>query len=200
MIIIIDLNLGNVGSIFNMFEKIGVSSKISNRENDILKAAKLILPGVGAFDSGIEKIKKNNLINSIENKVLDKSTPILGICLGMQMMLESSEEGKKKGLGWIKGKVTKFTDHNLKIPHMGWNQVRKTKNNKLTNNLLSDSRFYFVHSYFANLKDKKNQILQTEYGENFTSAFNLKNIYGVQFHPEKSHKFGMKLLENFSKI
>ena len=121
----------------------------------------MILPGVGAFDSGIEKIKKNNLINSIENKVLDKSTPILGICLGMQMMLESSEEGKKKGLGWIKGKVTKFTDHNLKIPHMGWNQVRKTKNNKLTNNLLSDSRFYFVHSYFANLKDKKNQILQT---------------------------------------
>ncbi len=200
MIIIIDLNLGNVGSIFNMFERIGVSSKISNRENDILKATKLILPGVGAFDSGIEKIKKNNLINSIENKVLDKSTPILGICLGMQMMLESSEEGQKKGLGWIKGKVTKFSDYDLKIPHMGWNQVKKTKNNKLTKNLFSDSRFYFVHSYFANLKDKQNQILQTEYGKNFTSAFNLKNIYGVQFHPEKSHKFGMKLLENFSKI
>lgn len=200
MIIIIDLNLGNVGSIFNMFEKIGVASKISNNENDIQKAKKLILPGVGAFDSGIEKLKKNNLINSIEEKVLDKSTPILGICLGMQMMLESSEEGEKNGLGWIKGKVIKFRDNNLKIPHMGWNQVKKTKNNKLTNNLFMNSRFYFVHSYFASLTDKNNQILQTEYGESFTSAFNLKNIYGVQFHPEKSHKFGMKLLENFSKI
>lgn len=200
MIVIIDLNLGNVGAIKNMLKKIGVHSKVSNKKNDILSATKLILPGVGSFDTGMINIKKKGILNCIEKKVKKEFIPILGICLGMQMMMQRSDEGKQKGLGWIKGEVKKFRLNELKVPHMGWNKINVVKETKITDKLDLNSKFYFVHSYYVSVNNPDDIVSLSKYGLEFTSAINHKNYYGVQFHPEKSHKFGMALLSNFSRI
>lgn len=200
MIVIIDLNLGNVGAIKNMLKKIGVHSKVSNKKNDILSATKLILPGVGSFDTGMINIKKKGILNCIEKKVKKEFIPILGICLGMQMMMQRSDEGKQKGLGWIKGEVKKFRLNELKVPHMGWNKINVVKETKITDKLDLNSKFYFVHSYYVSVNNSDDIVSLSKYGLEFTSAINHKNYYGVQFHPEKSHKFGMALLSNFSRI
>lgn len=200
MIVIIDLNLGNVGAIKNMLRKIGVDSKVSNKKNDILSATKLILPGVGSFDTGMINIKKKGILNCIEKKVKKEFIPILGICLGMQMMMQRSDEGKQKGLGWIKGEVKKFRLNELKVPHMGWNKINVVKETKITDKLDLNSKFYFVHSYYVSVNNSDDIVSLSKYGLEFTSAINHKNYYGVQFHPEKSHKFGMALLSNFSRI
>lgn len=200
MIVIIDLNLGNVGAIKNMLRKIGVDSKVSNKKNDILSATKLILPGVGSFDTGMINIKKKGILNCIEKKVKKEFIPILGICLGMQMMMQRSDEGKQKGLGWIKGEVKKFRLNELKVPHMGWNKINVVKETKITDKLDLNSKFYFVHSYYVSVNNPDDIVSLSKYGLEFTSAINHKNYYGVQFHPEKSHKFGMALLSNFSRI
>ena len=200
MIVIIDLNLGNVGAIKNMLKKIGVHSKVSNKKNDILSATKLILPGVGSFDTGMINIKKKGILNCIERKVKKEFIPILGICLGMQMMMQRSDEGKQKGLGWIKGEVKKFRLNELKVPHMGWNKINVVKETKITDKLDLNSKFYFVHSYYVSVNNPDDIVSLSKYGLEFTSAINHKNYYGVQFHPEKSHKFGMALLSNFSRI
>ena len=155
MIVIIDLNLGNVGAIKNMLKKIGVDSKVSNKTNDILSATKLILPGVGSFDKGMINIKKKGILNSIEKKVREDFIPILGICLGMQMMLQRSDEGKQEGLGWINGEVKKFRLNELKVPHMGWNNINIINDSKFTHNLDFNSKFYFVHSYYASLNNPR---------------------------------------------
>ena len=200
MIVIIDLNLGNVGAIKNMLRKIGVDSKVSNKKNDILSATKLILPGVGSFDTGMINIKKKGILNCIEKKVKKEFIPILGICLGMQMMMQRSDEGKQKGLGWIKGEVKKFRFNELKVPHMGWNKINVVKETKITDKLDLNSKFYFVHSYYVSVNNSDDIVSLSKYGLEFRSAINHKNYYGVQFHPEKSHKFGMALLSNFSRI
>jgi imidazole glycerol-phosphate synthase subunit HisH len=201
MITIIDYGLGNLGSINNMFKWVGVDSKITSDVNEIKKAKKIILPGVGSFDTAMK------LINSKYKDVLNykaniEKIPILGICLGMQLMTKSSQEGNLPGLGWINAKTIKFKfdDNKLKIPHMGWNTVKKKNECQLINNLNKNSRFYFVHSYYVKVQNNQNSILKTNYGINFDAAFNKKNIYGVQFHPEKSHKYGKKIFENFAKI
>ena len=160
----------------------------------------MILPGVGSFDTGMKNIKKDNILNTIEMKVKKELTPILGICLGMQMMFNKSEEGKEKGLGWVNGEVKKFKFKDLKVPHMGWNNIKIKNECRLTKNLDNNTKFYFVHSYFASVKNNKNITLSSKYGFEFTSAINHKNYYGVQFHPEKSHRFGKIVLNNFSKI
>lgn len=204
MIIIIDYGLGNLGSIKNMLKKIGVASEITNDLSKIKLANKLILPGVGSFDDGMSNLMKFNLLNILNDKVLIDKVPILGICLGMQLMLNSSDEGLSTGLNWINGKSKKFPDtykdNKLIVPHMGWNDVSVTKKNKLFTQDILDYRFYFVHSYYVQLDSNNDIIGQTTYGLDFTSSFNCENIYGVQFHPEKSHKFGMNLLKNFSTL
>jgi len=199
MITIIDYGMGNLGSIYNMFKRIGVRSLISSDPNDLLKASKLVLPGVGEFDSAMQIINDKGYSDIIIDKV-KTGVPILGICLGMQLLTNGSEEGKIAGLGLIDAKTIKFKSKKLKIPHMGWNTVSLSNTSKLTENLPDEPRFYFVHSYYVKVKEETNSILKTNYGTEFDSGIWHKNVFGVQFHPEKSHKYGMRLLENFSNI
>jgi glutamine amidotransferase len=189
--------MGNLASIQNMIKKIGEKAEISSNPKDILNASKLILPGVGAFERGIKNIKDLNLIDSLNEAVLVKKIPILGICLGMQLMTNFSEEGNVEGLKWIDARTIKFRlDNQFKIPHIGWTNVKTEKNSKLINGI-EENRFYFVHSYHVICSSKNDILLTAEYGYSFVAGFEKDNIIGVQFHPEKSHKFGMQLFRNF---
>ncbi len=201
MIVIVDYGVGNLSSIQNMLKKAGAKSSISSQPEEILAADKLILPGVGAFDSCVSRLEDSGLTDIISRKVLKEKIPLLGICVGMQLLLEGSEEGRLAGLGWVRGKNIKFKQALLpasyKIPHMGWTEVNTIKPSKLLEGMYEEPRFYFVHSYHADLNDKGDELLTANYGYSFTAALEHENIIGVQFHPEKSHKFGTRLLENF---
>lgn len=202
MIVIVDYGMGNLGSIRNMLKKMDIESEITSDLTKIKQATKLILPGVGAFDNGMENIKKMNLLPVLNDLVQNKKVPVLGICLGMQLMTRKSEEGNLPGLGWIEADTRRFAfpDKKLKIPHMGWNNIKIVKHEPIAKDLSDSSRFYFVHSYHVVCDESRDILFQTNYGYDFTSAFSKANIIGVQFHPEKSHKFGMTLLRNFSEI
>jgi len=199
MITIIDYGVGNLGSIENMIKKAGYKSLITSDITEIKKAIKLILPGVGAFNNGIKHLKDSGLIEVLNQKVLVEKTPILGICLGMQLMTKSSEEGTVSGLGWIDAQTKRFVSDELKIPHMGWNIVKHQKISKLFDESYSEKRFYFVHSYYVSCNNKNDILTKTPYGHDFISSFEKDNIIGAQFHPEKSHKFGINLIRNFVK-
>lgn len=203
MITIVDYGMGNIGSLKNMFKRISAPCEVTGDLDKISKARKILLPGVGAFDAAMEHINSRGLLTLLHEKALKEQVPILGICLGMQLLTISSEEGKLPGLGWIKGHTLAFKNRvakDFRIPHMGWNGVESQVRNKMTEDLPEDSRFYFVHSYFVQVEDQKNSMMRTHYGADFDSAIVNDNIFGAQFHPEKSHKFGMKFLENFAKL
>lgn len=203
MITIIDYGVGNLLSIKNMFKRIGIDAQISTSINDIEQAEKLILPGVGHFDYGMKSLQNNDFVTVLNQKVLINKTPILGICLGVQLFTENSEEGKEKGLGWIKGNTIAFDKTKLsvnqKIPHMGWCDVNDFAQSKLFTDMYDEPRFYFVHSYHLQLQNENDCLATATYAYNFSAGVEHDNIVGVQFHPEKSHKYGMKLLENFVK-
>jgi glutamine amidotransferase len=203
MLFIVDYGVGNLASIKNMLKKIGVDAEISGNEDDINTADRLILPGVGAFDTCVMKLQQSGLQEVLNKKVLRDKTPVLGICVGMQLLLSGSEEGILPGLGWVAGKNVKFSQEKMppgtKIPHMGWTDVVPAKSSKLLQPLYDDPRYYFVHSYHAQLEKETDALLYADYGYRFVAAVEKDNILGVQFHPEKSHKFGMQLLENFVK-
>lgn len=200
MIAIIDYNTGNIGSIQNMLRKLGVESIITSDPEVMCKASKLILPGVGSFDSGMKKIRKLELFDKLNDLVLKKKIPILGICLGMQLMGENSEEGKEQGFGWMNESILSFKNLQLNssIPVMGWNYVKSVKPNQLIQD--QKAKFYFVHSYYFNSKCENCIATASINGFEYCVAFEKNNIFGVQFHPEKSHKFGMKLLQNFANL
>lgn len=188
-----------------MLKKAGASDVIISAEfKDVLSADKLILPGVGHFDFGMKKLKSSGLIPIIEKKVFENNIPILGICLGAQLMTKSSEEGVEKGLGWVDAETIAFDktrlEKDLKIPHMGWNYVHSFKDCALFEGMPADPRFYFVHSYHFRMNQPEDNWLQTEYGYEFCAAYQRDNIFACQFHPEKSHKFGLKLMENFVRL
>ena len=200
MITIIDYKTGNLGSIQNILKRIGEDSVVTYDYDEIAHATKLILPGVGAFDTGMRNLTRLNLIDILNKKVIEEKIPVLGICLGMQLLSKGSEEGSLPGLGWIDASTVRFEFEDsteYKIPHMGWNFIRQHKTGRLFDNMYPDSRFYFVHSYFFSANDPEDVLTSTTYEIEFTSAIERGNILGVQFHPEKSHKFGMKLLKNF---
>ncbi len=202
MIAIVDYGMGNLGSISNMLKKIGVQSAISSDPLVIEEAEKLILPGVGAFDLGMKNLSQRGLVEKLKSQVMERKKPILGLCLGMQLFTRSSEEGQLPGLGWLNAKTVRFTfsgpEANLKIPHMGWNTLQIYRSHPLLNDLGPDARFYFDHSYHVLCNDNDNVLATTTYGYDFPSIVAQGNILGAQFHPEKSHKFGMKLLKNFA--
>jgi len=203
MIVIIDYKMGNVGSILNMLRKIGTQAMISSSADDINKADKLILPGVGAFDNAMSNLNSLNLIDTLNRRVLIEKIPVLGICLGIQLLTAKSDEGCFSGLDWIDAKTIRFdfgsNQDNLKVPHMGWNTVYPRKGSLIFRDMF-EPRFYFVHSYHVICNNKSDILSTTHYGFDFVSGIEKDNIFGVQFHPEKSHKFGMKLLSNFVEI
>lgn len=199
-VVVIDGGIGNISSIINMLKRVGVQAIYSRSVDDIYQADKLILPGVGAFDHGMQSLQDANLIDVLNEAVLTLKKPILGICLGMQILLEGSQEGKLPGLGWIKGRCERFRFENpaLKVPHMGWNLVRSAQKNQfLTDHIDPETRFYFVHSYHAICENKTDVIGTAYYGYEFPAMIGRDHIWGVQFHPEKSHKYGMQLLKHF---
>jgi imidazole glycerol-phosphate synthase subunit HisH len=203
MIAIINYEMGNPASIHNMFKKIGVDSVITSRAEEILSAEKLVLPGVGAFDKAMLNLHRLELIGPMNRKVLEQKTPILGICLGMQLFSRCSEEGSSPGLGWIEAETIKFrfdSEHSsLRLPHMGWSMLAIRRPGILFRNMYEDARFYFVHSYHVCCRSDDDVLATTWYGMDFHSAIQRDNIMGTQFHPEKSHKFGLKLLEQFAR-
>ncbi len=202
MISIIDLGLGNIGSVENILKHIGSKVSLVKTPNEIIKSSKLILPGVGSFDAGVSMIENLNLRESLEAAVYEKKIPILGICLGMQLLSQSSSEGSLEGLGFIKGRCVKFGEEekcNNRVPFMGWGEVNLQKDSKLFNKL-KQNHFYFTHSYYLKLENENNCLGKTDYGVIYTSAISDDHIYGVQFHPEKSHKFGMQLFRNFIEL
>lgn len=201
MLTIVDYGVGNLASIKNMLKKAGHDAVISSEAGVIGQADKLILPGVGAFDTCAEKLQASGLIDTLDRKVLQEGTPVLGVCVGMQLLMEKSEEGVLPGLGWIQGEVIRFRQERMpagtKIPHMGWTNVEICKGSRLFTDMYEEPRFYFVHSYHSVPQREEDALVKADYGYSFTAGVEKDNIMGVQFHPEKSHKFGMKLLSNF---
>ncbi|MBI2023017.1 imidazole glycerol phosphate synthase subunit HisH [Candidatus Giovannonibacteria bacterium] len=197
-ICILDYGSGNVRSVFNILFALGKDVIVSNRPEDILAGSHIILPGVGAFGTSMEKIKKTIHLDILENEIIRNKKPFLGICVGMQVLADRGFEfGEHVGLGWIHGEVKKMSTGGLPLPHIGWNNVSIAKQTPLLNGLSVDQDFYFVHSYVFKEENNENVIAKTEYGEQFNSIISKDNIFGVQFHPEKSQKAGKLLLENF---
>ena len=201
MITIVNYGVGNLGSIKNMLKKVGVDSSITSDPDEIGEAEKLILPGVGAFDAAMRLLRQSGLIPTLNKRVIEDRKPVLGICLGMQLLTKCSEEGELPGLGWIDAEVKRFKfdpGSPLKVPHMGWNVVHPQQSSPIIQNAESEERFYFVHSYYVQCRQREDVLMTANYGHDFDAAFVCGNIAGVQFHPEKSHKFGMRLLRNFA--
>ena len=204
-IVIFEYGMGNVGSIKNMFKKLGRPATISAEPEVVANATHLLLPGVGAFDHGMTKLRQAPAFEILERKVLEEKTPVIGICLGMQLLTNSSEEGNLPGLGWIDAETRRFQlnseipEHaGLKIPHMGWNEVNPKEGEFLYEGYEETPRYYFVHAYHVCCRHEENSIGRTIHGYEYTSSIRKGNVMGVQFHPEKSHRFGLKLLENFA--
>lgn len=196
---VLDYGSGNVASVYNLINRLGYDIKISNKPEDIKKSSHLILPGVGAFGASVEKIKSNISIELLKDEVKVKKKPFLGICVGMQVLAEKGLEfGTHEGLGWIEGTVEKI---NAKVlPHIGWNNIEIKKNSPIFSNIKNASDFYFVNSYAFKVKDNNFIIAETTYENKFCSAVQKENIFGVQFHPEKSQKVGQDIIDNFLKV
>lgn len=201
MIAIIDYNIGNIAAVANMLRRIGVSCRITADPSEVAAADRIILPGNGSFDACMRNLRASGLVPVLENRVLNEGAPLLGICVGAQMLGTESEEGQERGLGWLDMRVRRFPDlPGLKVPHMGWNQVTPMQpDNRLTQGMTEDTRFYFVHSYFMEPANRDDVLLQASYGIEFAAGVCRANIAGVQFHPEKSHRFGKQLLTAFGK-
>ena len=204
MISIVDYGLGNIQAFLNIFNKLGIKAQRASNVLQLKEASHLILPGVGHFDHAMKKLNDSDLRDCLENLVIDLKIPILGICVGMQILADKSEEGIIPGLGWIPGNVRAFSNNpicsKLPLPHMGWNKLNINQSALISSNNDQLSEYYFLHSYFFDAEDKSNVYAMSHYGFNFDAVINRENIYGVQFHPEKSHEYGEKLLKNFSTI
>ena len=201
MITIVDYGVGNIQAFVNIYKELGIPYSLAKTKDELNNASKIILPGVGHFDFAMKKLTDSGMIEMLHHKVLQEKIPVLGICVGMQIMAQSSEEGKLDGLNWITGKVKKIDTsallQNTLLPHMGWNTIEIKQYSTLFHDFQSDPDFYFLHSYVMECQDKNNILATTEYGEEITVIVQKDNIYGIQFHPEKSHQIGVQFLNNF---
>jgi len=199
-VVVIDYGVGNVGSVLNILKRIGADAVISGREEDIATAGRLILPGIGAFDNGMRRLRATGLVPLLHERVIDAGVPLLGICLGMQLLTQGSEEGVEPGLGWIDGDVVRFHfpegTPGLRVPFIGWSTIEPCRPTRALKGIPADAEFYFVHSYHVRCSSDV-VAAQTDYGYPFASAIEKDNIVGVQFHPEKSQRAGMAVLRNF---
>lgn len=204
MIAIINYGLGNINAIKTVYNNLNIPVKIASNSDELRDSDKFILPGVGAFDYAMKKLQNSGMVSILNQKIIEEEKNILGICVGMQMLTKSSDEGSLPGLGWFEADVKIFnhylSDNGLSIPHMGWNNIIPKQDSPILKGLDENSFFYFLHSYYCKSQDTLDVISTTEYGNEFVSTINKKNIYGVQFHPEKSHEAGIKLLKNFSEL
>jgi glutamine amidotransferase len=202
MIVVVDYGMANIGSVLNMFRKVGAAAVASADVATLRSAKKIVLPGVGAFGSAMDCLRRLDLLGPLTELAMERRVPVLGICLGMQLLLESSEEGDVRGLGWIPGRVRRFAfsgeDSRLRIPHMGWNELKLAKESRLFQGVSQPQRFYFVHSYHAQCENAADVLGTASYGYEFAAAVERDNIAGTQFHPEKSHRFGMRLFQAFA--
>jgi glutamine amidotransferase len=204
MITIIDYGLGNIQAFVNVYRRLHIPVSVAKCASDLEGASKLILPGVGAFDHAIERLDASGMRPVLNEFVQHQKVPVLGICVGMQILADSSEEGSLPGLGWIPGRVRSFKAipalSSLALPHMGWNDVTPASDSSLFKGLENESRFYFLHSYFFDCSNEQHIAATSSYGLDFSCAVRAGNVYGVQFHPEKSHHFGVGLLKNFAEL
>lgn len=203
IITIIDYGAGNIGSVLNMIRHVGGKAEVASEASAVLAAEKILLPGVGSFDHAVNRLTALGLVDPLK-RAAQSGIPLLGICLGMQLLADDSEEGTLQGLGLIPGHVRRFRfdgeNAKLKIPHMGWNRVQPARQHRLVEGLEEDARFYFVHSYYYDCQANEDVLFETTYGDRFTSGVQRGNVTGVQFHPEKSHRFGMQLIRNFQEL
>jgi imidazole glycerol-phosphate synthase subunit HisH len=203
MIRIVDYGLGNILAFLNVFKRLNIAAGVARDATQLADAEKLVLPGVGAFDYAMRRLNDSGLRQMLDSLVIDKQVPVLGVCVGMQMLARSSAEGSMPGLGWVKGEVRHFRElgrSDLRIPHMGWNDVKPRSGSKLFGNLHLDARFYFLHSYYFECDQDHDKAATSAYGAEFCCAVSSGTIHGVQFHPEKSHHFGVQLLKNFAEL
>jgi imidazole glycerol-phosphate synthase subunit HisH len=204
MIAIVDFGSGNIGAFVNAYNGLGIPLRVAKKSDDLEGATKIILPGVGAFDDAMEKLEQSGMRPALDDLVLRQHVPVVGVCVGMQMLAASSEEGKLRGLGWIDGDVKRFEptaiDGSIRVPHMGWNNVQQLKATPLFDGLEVDSRFYFLHSFYLECHRAEDVVAVTDHGGEFVAAVSSGNVFGVQFHPEKSHGWGRRLLENFAAL
>ena len=204
MIAIVDYGLGNILAFVNVYKSLNVPVQVARAAEDLVGADKIILPGVGSFDHAMQRLNQSGMRHALESMVLHDGIPLLGVCVGMQMLGKTSEEGKLPGLGWVDGSVRKFGDSSFsrrpQVPQMGWNDVRPLSSGGLFRGMEENARFYFLHSYVFHCHQSADVIAVADYGGDFSCAVNHGNVYGVQFHPEKSHSFGSRLLKNFAEI
>lgn len=204
MITLIDYGVGNISAFMNIYKQLDIPAKAAKTVSELQDSDKIILPGVGHFDYAMQRFNDSGMRDEVDRMVKMDKTPVVGICVGMQMMANRSDEGALAGLGWIDADVHKFDDRQrtakMPLPHMGWNDVLPVGGNPLFTGLEEDSKFYFLHSYYFECKNSSDDIAEADYGIKFTCAANHENIYGVQFHPEKSHKYGIQLLKNFAEL
>lgn len=204
MITIINYGVGNINAFVNIYHKLGIDVTVATTAKEVACASKLILPGVGHFDFAMDRFTKSGMREVATKQIKENGIPVIGICVGMQMLANSSTEGLLPGLGWIDAEVKKLDvehlHHSTRLPHMGWNDIIAEKSNPLLYNLENEARFYFLHSYYFSCNNEADSIAMSEYGLQFTCAVSHANIFGVQFHPEKSHHFGIQLLKNFANL
>lgn len=204
MISIIDYGVGNISAFQNVYKRLDIPCRIARSVDDLQEVERLILPGVGHFDYAMNQLNRSGMRERIDHLVLIEKKPVIGICVGMQMMAERSQEGKETGLGWINAEVKKFDESKIqqvtRLPHMGWNDVVPCPEHPLFIGLEKEAIFYFLHSFYFEVFNSGDSIATSHYGIDFTCAVNHQNIYGIQFHPEKSHSYGERLLKNFATL